>query len=68
MIDLHLHYIVDDKLNKQSVIIPYDEWKEIVEAMEELEDIQAYDKAKALNDEVIPFEMAVSEINGGHSK
>ncbi len=53
MIDLHPHYIVDDKLNKQSVIIPYDEWEKIVEAMEELENIQAYDKAKALNDEVI---------------
>ncbi len=52
-INLHPQYIVDDKLNKQSVIIPYDEWEKIVEAMEKLEDIQAYDKAKTLNDEVI---------------
>ena len=31
-------------------------------AMEELEDIRAYDEAKRTDEEVIPFERAVEEI------
>lgn len=31
-------------------------------AMEELEDIRAYNKAKEVGEEVVPFEQAVEEI------
>ena len=59
---LHPQYIVDENLNRQSVIIPYSEWESVLETMEELEDIQAYDNSKSINDEEIPFEQAILEI------
>lgn len=68
MIELHPQYIVDDKLNKKSALIPYDEWELIMEAMEELEDIDAYDKAKALDEETLPFEQVVAEIQDNDFK
>jgi hypothetical protein len=36
-----------------------------LEAVEELEDIRAYDEAKASKDEIIPFEQAIREIEQG---
>lgn len=33
-----------------------------IEEIEELESINAYDEAKASNDEVIPFDQAIMEI------
>jgi len=66
MINVHPEYIVDENLNKKSVILPYSEWKNIVGEMEELEDIRAYDQVKnEVNDESIPFEQAVKEIEDG---
>ncbi|NLI32948.1 MAG: hypothetical protein GX422_09240 [Deltaproteobacteria bacterium] len=37
-------------------------WEQIVEALEEFEDIRAYDEAKREPSELVPFEQAVSEI------
>jgi len=64
--NIHAEYIVDENLNKKAVVIPYSEWKEIMEEMEELDDIRAYDQAKnAIDDEDLPFEQAVQEIKAG---
>ncbi|AFL73536.1 hypothetical protein [Thiocystis violascens] len=64
--NVHAEYIVDEHLNKKSVIIPYSEWMEIVEEMEELDDIRAYDQAKQeAGDEVLDFDQAVAEIKAG---
>ncbi len=64
--NVHAEYIVDENLNKKAVIIPYSEWKAIVEEMEELDDIRAYDQAKhETDDEIIDFDQAVAEINTG---
>ena len=66
MINVHPEYIVDENLNRKSVVLPYSEWENIVEEMEELEDIRAYDQAKnEKEDEVVPFEQAVKEIEDG---
>lgn len=59
---VHPEFIVDQKDRKKSVVIPVAEWRRLMEAMEELEDIRAYDKAKAKPDDLIPFEKAVSKI------
>lgn len=60
---LHPEYIVDESLNKKSVVIPYVEWEGIVEKMEELEDIRAYDRAKRKEeDALLGFDEAVMEI------
>ena len=65
MIQPHEKYIVDSSGNKTAVLIDIDEYKLILEELEELEElesIRAYDHAKASNDESIPFEQALKEI------
>ena len=67
MINVHPEYIVDENLNRKSVVLPYSEWEDIVEEMEKLDDIRAYDQAKnETEDEVVPFEHAVKEIEDGN--
>ena len=50
---VHPEYIVDEDLNKKCVVLPYSEWRIILEEMEELDD------------EILPFEQAVKEIENG---
>ena len=67
--NIHPEYIVDEQLNKKSVIIPYAEWKEMLEEIEKLNDIRAYDRAKRKeNNETLPFDQAVAEIMAGKVK
>ncbi len=61
----HEKYLVDEAGNRKAVVVPISEWKKIVEALEELHDIRAYDEAKSQPSDVIPFEQAVSEIRQG---
>jgi len=67
MIDLHPEYIIDERQHKKAVVLPYPEWEKVLEEMEELEDIRAYDAAKVDNDESLPFDQAVEEIRKGKS-
>jgi len=64
MLALNPQYIVDDTQTKQAVVIQIDEWQKILEKLEMLDDIEAYDKAKNSQGEIIPFEQAVKEIKG----
>jgi PHD/YefM family antitoxin component YafN of YafNO toxin-antitoxin module len=63
MIGFHGHYLVDEEGNRKAVVVPISDWEQIVDALEELEDIRAYDDAKGDSTEAIPFEQAISEIN-----
>ena len=47
---LHPRFIIDAKGKKISVILPIKEFENIIKKLEELEDIRAYDKAKANDD------------------
>ncbi len=68
MIAIHPEYIVDQKHNPKAVIVPIKEWNNILEEIEELEDIRAYDKAKADDkDEIISFAQAVDEIRSNNA-
>ena len=63
MIAIHPEYIVNDKAQKKAVIIKFNDWKNILSEIEELDDIRSYDAAKAdKGDETIPFEQAITEI------
>jgi len=64
MLAIHPQYIVDDKQTQQAVIIQIKEWQNIVEKLEMLDDIIAYDKSKEKVDEIISFEQAIREIRG----
>jgi len=62
-------YIVDENGKRVSVILPIEEYEGILEELEELADIRAYDEAKAAlergEDEVIPLDQAMREIREG---
>jgi hypothetical protein len=65
MIEVHPEFVVDEHQNRKAVLLPYDEWQKIVEAMEELDDIRAYDEAKGFPSVPLPFDDAVTEIREG---
>ena len=62
MLALHPQYIVDDTQTQQAVVIQINEWQGIVKKLEMLDDIEAYDKVKKTQNEVISFDQAVKEI------
>jgi hypothetical protein len=55
-------FLVDEEGHRLGVVRDMAEYREILEDLEELESIRAYDAAKASGDEVIPFEQALREI------
>ena len=55
-------YVTDNVRTRIGVLIGIDDYHRILEDVEELASIRAYDAAKASGDEVIPFEQAVKEI------
>jgi hypothetical protein len=59
-------YIVDEKGNRIGVILDIADYHQLLEDLEELECIRAYDAAKASEDEAIPFEQAIAEIEQAH--
>ncbi len=55
-------YVTDEQGNRIGVFLGIEEYQKLLEQLEELESIQAYDDAILLNEEEIPFEVVVSEI------
>ncbi len=61
-VDLKERYVVDEAGNRVAVLIDIEEYQKVLEALEELESITAYDEAKGSNDEIISFDQAIKEI------
>lgn len=55
-------FLVDDEGHRLGVVLDITEYKKILEDLEDLESIRAYDAAKASGDDAIPFEQALTEI------
>ncbi len=55
-------YVVDGKGERIGVVLDISEYQRILEELEELESIRAYDAAKTSKEEAIPFAQAVNEI------
>lgn len=55
-------YVVDEQGNQVGVLLDIRGYRRILEELEELEALRAYDAAKASGDEAIPFELAIEEI------
>ncbi len=66
MITIHPEYVFDEANSPKAVILPFAEWKKVIDELEELDDIRAYDIAKSTSQETIPFEQAVREIEEGY--
>ena len=59
-------FLVNEKGEKVAVVIDIQEFEKIREALEELEDIRAFDEAEASAEVPIPFDQAVAKIR--HSR
>ncbi len=60
--ELKEQYVIDDQGNRIGVLLGIEEYQKLLEASEELEAIQAYDRAMAANEEEISFEAVISDI------
>jgi hypothetical protein len=65
---LNPQYVVDNQQTTKAVLLSVEEWKQVLEELEELEDIRAYDSAKSGSQESVLFEEAVQEIRGEYTK
>jgi len=55
-------YVVDEQGKQVGVLLDIRDYRKILDELEELESIRAYDAAKASGDEAIPFGQATEEI------
>ncbi|HYN20275.1 MAG TPA: hypothetical protein VE078_04895 [Thermoanaerobaculia bacterium] len=55
-------FVVDEAGNRVGVLLEIAEYQAMLEQLEELESLRAYDLAKASGEEAIPFEQAIQEI------
>jgi hypothetical protein len=62
MAEFARRYVVDENGERVGVVLDIAEFHRLLDELEELESIRAYDAAKASGDEAIPFEQAVTEI------
>jgi PHD/YefM family antitoxin component YafN of YafNO toxin-antitoxin module len=62
MITLKERFIVDENGQRVGVLLDIEDYRQLLEALEELEAIRAYDAAKASGDEAVPLEQALAEI------
>jgi PHD/YefM family antitoxin component YafN of YafNO toxin-antitoxin module len=61
-ITLNPQYVIDKQQNPKGVLLSIEEWEQLMEELEELDDIRAYDLAKAGSQEAIPFRQAMQEL------
>ena len=55
-------YITDEQGNRIGVLLDIEEYQKLLEESEELDAIRAYDLAVSGEDDEIPFEAAIAEI------
>lgn len=62
MISVKKRYVVNERGERLSVLLDIKDYRKLLEELEELECLRAYDAAKSSGDEAIPFEQAIEEI------
>ena len=62
MIATKEQFVLDEHGNRTGVVLSIQRYQELLEAQEELEAVLAFDSAKSGDDEVIPFDQAIREI------
>lgn len=69
---METRYLVDESGKRVGVLLSVEEYERMVEDLGELADVRAYDEAMTAlergEDEVIPFEQAMEEIERGRVK
>ena len=64
MASLHERFVVNEKGERVAVLLDWEEYRRLLEELEELESIRAYDAAKASGGEGVPFDQAIEEMEG----
>ncbi|HID51478.1 MAG TPA: hypothetical protein EYP41_05515 [Anaerolineae bacterium] len=62
MLALHENFMTDDKGNRVGVLLDWQTYQKILDDLEELGEIRAFDAVLEEDDEIIPFEQAIVEI------
>jgi hypothetical protein len=62
MITLKERFIVDENGQRVGVLLDIEDYRQLLDEVEELKAIRAYDAAKASGDEAVPLEQALAEI------
>lgn len=65
MIETKERYLTDEQGNRLAVILDVPTYERLVDALDELEAIRAFDAANASGEEPVPFEEAVRRIENG---
>ena len=60
---LQEQYVTDREGKRVGVLLDLERYQQMPEELEELDDIRAYDAAKAEGGEIIPFDQAMAEID-----
>ena len=60
--DVNERYLTDEDGRRVAVVLDIEAYQTLLDELEELESLQAFDRAKASDDEVISLEDAVLEI------
>ena len=59
-------FVIDENGTRTAVLIDVEYYQKLLDALEELESIRAFDEAKESGDEIVSFEQAVQEIENQH--
>ena len=68
MINIHPQYITDGTGNKLSVVLAMQEFQQIMEDLEELDDIRLYDEAHSDTEPSIPIDEAFKIIDANRQR
>lgn len=55
-------YVVNEKGDRIGVLLSLEDCKKLLDELEDLDSLRAYDAAKASGEEAIPFEEAIADI------
>ena len=61
-------FLTNEKGERIAVVISVEEYQKILDELEELADIRAYDEAKASGEKPVPLEEVVAEIERERSR
>ena len=62
MLDFNEKYVTDENGDRIGALLDMGIYHKLLEALEKLAALRAYDAAKEADDEIIPFEQAIAEI------
>jgi hypothetical protein len=61
MQEMRERYLVDEEGKRIAVVLPIGEYERLLEELEDLADVRAFDEAMASGDEEIPLEQVIAE-------